>query len=237
MPRLKLYEFVNAKGDSTSPFVWRTKFALQAKGIPYDSVPDSFLDIPRIGGGSGEPGTQTVPIVEYQGELLHESWTIAEWLDRAFPDLPSLFASAGELAMIRFFDKWFGTQVLPRMFRSCVFEIFETVRPGEQDYFRRSRERLLGQTLEEIAADAERYITETREALLPMRLALLMVSPDDHVVPPSNANVILEGIRSKDARKLVLDNSFHVATIDYDKEVIAEQTRRFFKEQLSARSQ
>jgi carboxylesterase len=66
---------------------------------------------------------------------------------------------------------------------------------------------------------------------------LVMVSPDDHVVPPSNANMILQAIGSKDCRKLVLDNSFHVATIDFDKEVIAEQTRRFFKEQLTIQSE
>lgn len=61
---------------------------------------------------------------------------------------------------------------------------------------------------------------------------LVMVSPEDHVVPPANARDILIGIGAKDRRQLVLDNSYHVATIDFDKEVIAEETRRFFKEQI-----
>ena len=61
---------------------------------------------------------------------------------------------------------------------------------------------------------------------------LVMVSPDDHVVPPANADVILAGIGAKDRRRLTLDNSFHVATIDVDKEVINEATRAFFKEQV-----
>lgn len=62
---------------------------------------------------------------------------------------------------------------------------------------------------------------------------LVMVSPEDHVVPPGNANAILNGIGSVDRRLLVLGNSFHVATIDFDKELIAERTRAFFREQLS----
>jgi carboxylesterase len=61
---------------------------------------------------------------------------------------------------------------------------------------------------------------------------LVMVSRDDHVVPPSNARTILEAISSRDRRQLVLDNSYHVATIDFDKELIAEATRRFFKEHV-----
>jgi carboxylesterase len=74
----------------------------------------------------------------------------------------------------------------------------------------------------------------TRDLLVKVTCpTLVMVSPDDHVVPPSNAGVILNGISSKDRRQLILDNSFHVATIDYDKEIIAEETRRFFKEQLA----
>jgi hypothetical protein len=74
--------------------------------------------------------------------------------------------------MARFFDSWFGTQVLPRMFRSCVLEFFESVRPGEQAYFRKTRERLFGQSLEAVAADAQLNIAEMREALVPMRIAL-----------------------------------------------------------------
>jgi glutathione S-transferase len=74
--------------------------------------------------------------------------------------------------MLCFFDKWFGTQVLPPMFRSCVIEIFGRVKPDEQAYFRSARERLFGQTLEAVAADADSSIARMREALLPMRLAL-----------------------------------------------------------------
>ncbi|CAB3753127.1 alpha/beta hydrolase fold protein [Burkholderia paludis] len=63
---------------------------------------------------------------------------------------------------------------------------------------------------------------------------LVMVSPDDHVVPPASSHAILDGIGSVDRRLLVLGNSYHVATIDFDKETIAERTRAFFNEQLGA---
>ncbi|SEE75806.1 glutathione S-transferase [Rhizobiales bacterium GAS191] len=173
MPPLKLYELDNIEGESTSPFVWRIKFALQKKGIAYDNAPTGFFGIPRIGRGRiGSDMVKTVPVVEHDGRFVSESWAIAEWLDEAFPDLPRLFSSPAELAMGKFFDKWFGTAVLPPMFRSCVYQIFEHVRPEEREYFRATRERMFKQTLEAVAADSDMYIARMREALLPMRLAL-----------------------------------------------------------------
>jgi glutathione S-transferase len=173
MRALKLYELDNVEGQSTSPFVWRIKFALRHKGIAYESVPVGFFGIRHIGRGLVEPGTlKTLPVVEYAGRFVSESWVIAEWLDETFPDHPRLFSSRPELAMVKFFDKWFGTAVLPPMFRSCVYQIFEHVRPEEQDYFRTTRERMFGQALEMVAADSENYLARMREALLPMRLAL-----------------------------------------------------------------
>jgi glutathione S-transferase len=110
-------------------------------------------------------------VVEYAGKFVSENWVIAEWLDETFPDHPRLFSSRPELAMVKFFDKWLGTAVLPPMFRSCVYQIFEHVRPEEQDYFRTTRERMFGQALQMVAADSENYLARVRKALLPMRLA------------------------------------------------------------------
>jgi carboxylesterase len=49
---------------------------------------------------------------------------------------------------------------------------------------------------------------------------LLMRSSVDHVVEPVNARIILDGVRSKDVREMVLPNSYHVATLDNDAETI-----------------
>jgi glutathione S-transferase len=168
-----LYELANAQGHCTSPFVWRIKLALQMKGVPYRGIPVGFLEIPNVGVASyGVGAFKTVPIVEYQGHYLNESWVIAEWLDSTFSDVPRLFSSPAELAMVKFFDKWFGTAIMPPLFRACVYEIFSQVRPEEQTYFRTTRERTFGQTLETVAAGSAAYISRAREALLPMRLAL-----------------------------------------------------------------
>jgi carboxylesterase len=64
--------------------------------------------------------------------------------------------------------------------------------------------------------------------------ALILVSPEDHVVPATNSDVIMQGISSDKREMLLLQNSYHVATIDYDKDLINESIRRFFKEALKS---
>lgn len=45
---------------------------------------------------------------------------------------------------------------------------------------------------------------------------LLFRSTEDHVVDPSSARIILDGIGSQDKREVLLHNSYHVATLDHD---------------------
>jgi carboxylesterase len=59
---------------------------------------------------------------------------------------------------------------------------------------------------------------------------LVIQSREDHVLPPSNGPLILQGIGSRDARILWLEDSYHVATLDNDKDLIVERTGRFVAE-------
>src|SRR5262249_38678027 len=88
--------------------------------------------------------------------------------DVEHPEAAPLFSSPAELSMVKSFDKWFGK---PSMFRTCIFDIFEQVRPAEQYYFRASREAIFAHTLGQVAADSSSYIERLRAALLPLRLA------------------------------------------------------------------
>lgn len=59
---------------------------------------------------------------------------------------------------------------------------------------------------------------------------LVFQSRDDHVVNPDNAPYIVEHVGTADKRLVWLDNSYHVATLDNDKELIASETLRFIQE-------
>ena len=62
--------------------------------------------------------------------------------------------------------------------------------------------------------------------------ALVLTSPDDHIVPAVNGSIILNAISSPLRQQLLLQESYHVATIDNDAGLINESVRAFFKAAL-----
>ncbi len=57
--------------------------------------------------------------------------------------------------------------------------------------------------------------------------ALIAYSRNDHSVPPENSKAILRLLGGKDVTELALDRSYHVATLDYDLDLIEERVTAF----------
>lgn len=56
---------------------------------------------------------------------------------------------------------------------------------------------------------------------------LLLHSAQDHVVSPENSQIVLGRISSTDVTEVVLERSYHVATLDHDAERIFEESWEF----------
>ncbi|MFI9647556.1 alpha/beta hydrolase [Streptomyces sp. NPDC052040] len=56
---------------------------------------------------------------------------------------------------------------------------------------------------------------------------LLLHSPQDHVVPPVDSARILGRVSSTDVREVLLEQSYHVATLDHDADRIFEESLAF----------
>lgn len=165
---LRLYELALEDGRSVSPFVWRIRYALAHKGLKYETTKLGFTEISSVCGGR----FKTVPILEHGATAMSESWDIAEYLDRAFPDRP-LFGSPGELAAVRLMETWFMMEIVRKMFRVYVKDVHDAARPIDQPYFRQSREKnMKGATLESFTADRVSHLPAIRAALAPLRLHL-----------------------------------------------------------------
>jgi carboxylesterase len=65
---------------------------------------------------------------------------------------------------------------------------------------------------------------------------LLFRSAEDHVVEPSNAAWVQAHVSSTDVEEVLLPNSFHVATLDHDADVIHRESIAFV-ERLGARAE
>src|SRR5439155_23564899 len=55
---------------------------------------------------------------------------------------------------------------------------------------------------------------------------LILTSPQDHVVPPSSSDVLAAGV-AWPVDRVVLERSFHVATLDFDRALVEKRTVEF----------
>ena len=70
----------------------------------------------------------------------------------------------------------------------------------------------------------------TRERLHDVTVPMqLFHSVDDHTLPVSNTEIVMKGVGSRIKQRIELTNSYHVATLDYDAEIIFENSRIFIE--------
>ena len=95
---LKLFELVGTDTERPfSPFCWRTRMALAHKGLSAQSIPWCFTEKGAIAPHKSEK----VPVLIDDETSVADSWAIANYLEDAYPDRPSLFGGEGGRAMGR----------------------------------------------------------------------------------------------------------------------------------------
>jgi len=166
---ITLYDLAGADPDLRfSPYCWRTRFALAHKGLAVEAVPWRFTEKDKI----ASSGQGRVPVIVDGGSTVADSWAIAEYLERTYPDRPSLFGGDAGRAHARFINAWADTILLPGIARLIVRDIVEVLDPRDSEYFRRSREERFGMPLEQVVADRNERVEAWRATLSPLRTVL-----------------------------------------------------------------
>jgi carboxylesterase len=71
-------------------------------------------------------------------------------------------------------------------------------------------------------------LSYTRKRLHDVTAPLMLFhSKDDHTLPVTNTEIIMKGVGSISKQRIELVNSYHVATLDYDQEIIFENSLIF----------
>jgi glutathione S-transferase len=166
---LKLYDLAGAEADRRfSPYCWRVKMALAHKGLAVETIPWRFTEKDVIAFSN----QGRVPVLVDGDRWVNDSWAIADYLETAYPDRPSLFDSPSGKALSRFHASWADTTLQGGMIGLVVLDIWKHVDARDKDYFRKSREERFGKTLEATVADRDQRVKGFRDSLLPLRLAL-----------------------------------------------------------------
>jgi carboxylesterase len=61
---------------------------------------------------------------------------------------------------------------------------------------------------------------------------LVMHAADDETASPRNAETVYRGIRSGHKRKILLGDSYHIITMDNERDLVARETIRFFQQSI-----
>ena len=163
-----LYDLADGEGRLFSPNCWRTRMALAHKGLAVEARPTRFADIANICGGT----QKTIPVIEDGDTVLGDSWAIALYLEDSYRDAPSLFGSDEGRTYAQFVQAWAQSQLHARLARLIIKDIHDRLDPADQTYFRKSREKMLGASLEDVHASRDDRVADFRAALQPARLVL-----------------------------------------------------------------
>ncbi|MGC4025309.1 MAG: glutathione S-transferase family protein [Mesorhizobium sp.] len=161
-----LYELVGADEKRPfSPHVWKIVMSLAHKGLSWKSAPTRFVEVPQIEGGA----SKTIPVIRDGDKVIADSFAIALYLEETYPDRPSLFRGKGGEAMARFIERWSQTQLHPFLGSAALMDIYEMQDDTNKPYFRESREKRYGKSLEAVTADRDAHLDAFRKRLEPLR--------------------------------------------------------------------
>jgi glutathione S-transferase len=113
-----------------------------------------------------------VPVLVDGARVITDSWTIANYLEDTYPDRPSLFGGPGGRAAARFINGWADMGVHRALFRLVLIDIFHHLHDKDRAYFRETREKQVGMTLEQASADRDTRVNAFRDFLDPLRFML-----------------------------------------------------------------
>ena len=161
-----MYDLAGAdKNRRFSPYCWRIRMALAHKRLNVECMPWHFTEKDKI----KFSGQERVPVLIDGSNTISDSWEIAKYLENAYPDSPSLKLDNGEVLFIKF---WSETVLHPELLQLLVLDIHDNLSLEDQYYFRESREKMLGKTLEEVVANRQERLPRIQKLLTPLRSTL-----------------------------------------------------------------
>ena len=165
---LRMYDLAGAEPRRRfSPYCWRIRLALAHKELAVETIPWRFTKKTEIAAS----GRTLLPVLVDGDRWIADSWTIANYLEDTFQEAPSLFGGGTGRNLTRFYST-FADSLIGAISPFVALDILHHVDEKDRDYFRASREKRVGMTLEVFVANRESKLTAFRASLAPLRNAL-----------------------------------------------------------------
>jgi glutathione S-transferase len=186
---LELWELGGRDDCRFSTFSWRTRLALHHKGLPFAVHPVAVSDKAAV----GFSGQSKVPILKHDGHVIPDSWAIALYLEKEFPERPTLFGGEVGQTLTHVFNVWADRELIPALIPFLMRDVLDCVSEADGAHLRRQIESAMKKSLEELSAGREQAVQAFRRKLQPVRKAL---EAKDYLggAAPTYADYILFGL-------------------------------------------
>jgi len=142
--------------------------ALAHKGLAFETVPWRFTEKDVIAFSS----QGLVPVLVDGERVVTDSWAICQYLDSAYPERPRLAEGPQAWAHAFFIKNWTERSLQAALSPLIYLDILAHAHPKDREYFRTSRERRVGTTLEAFTADRPAHLEKLQTVLDPLRTTL-----------------------------------------------------------------
>lgn len=165
---LEFWELCGRGDCRFSTFSWRTRLALHHKGLAFQTHPVAVSDKAAVS-FSGQP---KVPIIRHDGRVVTDSWAIALYLERQFPEAPSLFGGPAGETLSHFFNLWADRELVPALVPYFIEDAFDSVSAADVAHLRAQMEGIFKSSIEELSAQRATALPVFRKRLQPLRKVL-----------------------------------------------------------------
>ncbi|WP_275285771.1 glutathione S-transferase N-terminal domain-containing protein [Halomonas elongata] len=146
-----------------SPYCWRVRYALAHKGLDVETRPWRFSEKQALAFANHDK----VPVLVDGETVVADSYEILRYLDRTYPEAPLLGDSMAD-ARGRFMAHYAERSLAPAMLHIIIMDLLNAIHPDDRAYFRETREKRFGRTLEEVHSPV-RGLSQLDTALGPLR--------------------------------------------------------------------
>lgn len=165
---IQLYELVGKDDRRFSPYCWRTRMALEHKGLRYETVPVRFTDKDVI----AFSGQERVPVIRDGNNVISDSWAIAEYLESEYPNKASLFSGEVGHGLARFLNVWADRTLHAALIKLVISDILDHVDDADRDYFIESRSAFFGKPPADVQTRSEADLQAFTYALSTIKASL-----------------------------------------------------------------
>ena len=165
---LELWELGGRRDCRFSTFSWRARLALHHKHVDFVVHPVAVSDKAAIAfSGQGK-----VPILKHGEHVVTDSWAIACYLERAFPDAPTLFGGPVGESLTHFFNLWADRELVPAIVPYLMRDVLDCVEEADARHLRAQIEGFFKKSLEELSGERGKALEQFRRRLQPVRKTL-----------------------------------------------------------------